>query len=628
MKPIGPPAYAPVLTRGTVEFGLNARLIDVANPDLTSLEKTDEKTTSKTKTQPPVHPVRTPVGIKPPRVLRDLNVLNPVLANSMVEFLSRVLPSRKCLLPLTPEESYATLKRPSQRAKYNLALHDDPCETDMAVNCFTKAEALTKFGAPRNISPLPAATMSNMSRYTLPLSKYVKTHNKWYAFGRPPIEIAQQVADGLSQASLVFLGDFSKMDGHVSNIGRILTDAMYRRAYGSSDDLEAVLRGKRNRKLRIIFRADNTSLTVDTSGNSRLSGEPGTSLDNTMENAFIAFHAYYCLLGDYSKSWEAMKRCSFGGDDSLMPDMKKRNYTLTASVLGHTVTGEELKRGDGRVNFLARYFSPAVWRGDPNSCSDILRQVSKFHTTQHAPETPASKLIQKCQSFYLTDANTPIIGPLCRKVLSIANTTSPLLRRGVKPARWWDQYDHAEQFPNQNTEDFMMELLSIQMPSFNLEGFYERLNECKTLEDIMEGYGCDYSIATKPANIVCDQIHDDTIRGSGCKVLGDGKKVDAKVKLALKNRSADKSEDAKDSVPRRAESTKGKRPHKPRAPNGRSRAKPGKRGGSAYKHPAAVAMRQRQTKPVESGDSRLARAKPRHGRRTKRVTFAVPPAKA
>jgi hypothetical protein len=553
MKPIGPPAYAARFNLGTVADGVVKRLCDVANPPLAPIEKLEGQEAKKPdgsqggSNHAPNH-LKGADNIEAPKNLQQLVTLHPSLANSIMHFANSVIPSPGSLSPLTPEEAYATLKRPTQRAKYAAALHDDPTETTKPVNCFPKAEAAGKFADIRNISPLPAATQSNMTRYTVPLSNYIKKHNEWYAFGRTPRELAEHIARKLSAADSVFLGDFSRMDGRVSNLGRLVTNAIYRRAYGTSGDLERVLEGKTGRKLRLLFRATNQRVEVDTSGNSRLSGEAGTSLDNTVENAFIAFHAYFCILKDRDLAWKALGNCCFGGDDSLMPNMKKRNYTITASILGHVVTGEELKRGASGVNFLSRFFGPTVWHGDSNSCSDIRRQLSKFHTTTRMPKSKEDKLIEKCQSFILTDANTPVLGQVCRKVLEIAKPVAPLLREGVKPARWWDQYEGRDQFPNNNTDNFMDALLTNQLPTFNVKGFTEWIESRTTLAEIMEGYGCEYDIAPKAPNVVCDQILDDTVVTSDCAAIGDGADLGSKLRLSLKNFHTGETKDVKEGV--------------------------------------------------------------------------------
>jgi hypothetical protein len=117
-------------------------------------------------------------------------------------------------------------------------------------------------------------------------------------------------------------------------------------------------------------------------------------------------------------------------------------------MLGLKLTLEIHQRGDAGVEFLSRVYSPDVWFGDNNSMSSLYRALSKFHTTHNLPDsvTPETKLIEKSMGYFLTDAQTPILGDFVSKVIQLAGG------RVVSPKfihRYWSQFSQSDQFPNE-----------------------------------------------------------------------------------------------------------------------------------------------------------------------------------
>jgi hypothetical protein len=301
------------------------------------------------------------------------------------------------------------------------------------------------------------------------------------------------------------------MDGRVSTVGRVVTEMIYRRGFQPGPELDAMLKGKTNRPLRCAIRGTEECISVDSSGTSRLSGEAGTSFDNTAEGAFMAFHSFYKMHGCYVKAAVALDSCLFGGDDSFMPGMVENNYKLSGRALGHVVTGETIWRGKPGVNFLSRFFSPQVWLGDDSSCSDILRQIRKFHTTATVGAKPRLKLLEKARSFALTDWHTPIIGDIVRQVHLIQGGFIALkYDESVKTERWWDRYPIQVQFPNREGT-WMQDIVTETMPEFNYGSFQHWIQGCTTLEQVMEGYGMEEEPRPKPADVVSSIIEDDTL---------------------------------------------------------------------------------------------------------------------
>jgi hypothetical protein len=183
----------------------------------------------------------------------------------------------------------------------------------------------------------------------------------------------------------------------------------------------------------------------------------------------------------------------FAGDDSLVSNLDLKAFEKAAGTMGQVATGSVLPRGAAGVNFLARYYSPEVWFGSPNSCSDIRRQVVKWHTTPSLPPTvtPVDKAIQKSVSYVLTDPETPVLGELCQGVLDLASATENAAfhckRNDLQAAqRWWDRYEAADQYPNWR-EDWMEDLLYEQVPDFDYARFRSFMDACTTVQDVLVG---------------------------------------------------------------------------------------------------------------------------------------------
>lgn len=190
----------------------------------------------------------------------------------------------------------------------------------------------------------------------------------------------------------------------------------------------------------------------------------------------------------HSEAVEEMDKYGFfGGDDSLVGGMTIEAYSKAAKYTGHVVTGEVVKRGDRGVNFLARYYHRDVWYGNPNSCTDIARAASKFMTAAHLPESlpPVCKLLEKCDSVMMTDANTPIIGEVARAATSLDAKRLRKTARSEGDASYWASFDANEQYPNDNSDGWMDDELAIQLPTFDYAAFKAAVDACTAPEQLL-----------------------------------------------------------------------------------------------------------------------------------------------
>jgi len=419
----------------------------------------------------------------------------------MDEFVSRVVPEdvQHTLEPKSVEDVFKQQNRPSQRSTLMRGDNMGPYARHDIIDTFQKREVYAKIADPRTISQVDPETKLAYSAFYMVVSLLLKSH-LWYTFGKTPKEMAERIALIATGADYVVMGDFSRMDATISNLGRRLTTAIMMRAFHPKfhEELQTLLQ-------RQVHRTCWTKFGVNyKSGTSRLSGSPETSGHNTLENAFIAFLALRMTKdedGEYLKADRAFsilnERMEFGGDDSIMfargVGITEATYNKAASMMGLTATSDTVYRDGIGVNFLARYFSPGVWRGCPDSVCDIRRQGTKVHTTTQMDADPVEVLDRKMLSNALTDWNTPIIGDLaqvwCRlRNIPIPNRALDPEMTRVKDISWWAaNYDRDVQFPNKPDGDqWMIDYLNIAFPGVDYTGFLQWLERLETVEDFMK----------------------------------------------------------------------------------------------------------------------------------------------
>jgi hypothetical protein len=391
------------------------------------------------------------------------------------------------LHPVDPQEVYDKQPRPMQQQILKAAeLEGDENIKDI-VKCFQKKESYGGIKDPRNITTIPGKDKMDHSCFIYALAEHLKKF-PWYAFGRSPLELAEHVANICESAEVgVFLGDLSRMDGHISNIGRYITRAlmmaMFHPIYHT--DIDRIAKTQVNRKGVTDF--DVTFFTLLT----RLSGSPETSTFNTIEGAFLAYLGYRGtkVNGKYlthSEAWEKLKECCFGGDDSIASDLTEKAYKKAAKMCGHVATGTFKERGSFGVNFLSRFFSREVWTGRTDSMIDLKRQLMKFHTASHLPNTvsPLAKLLEKSISFVINDPNTPILGPFCTLAVALIPKKTKVI--GGDTQYWAKNVDAKSCFPNSDDGSWMGEYVDEVLPMYDQLGFTNWLSTVKTPETLLE----------------------------------------------------------------------------------------------------------------------------------------------
>lgn len=374
------------------------------------------------------------------------------------------------------------------------------------LKCFIKAEAYADVKDPRNISTYNDADKLDMATYALALSAHMKQF-AWYGPGKKPREIADRVAEICMNSDFVNISDYHRMDGTISYTLRRVDRVVSMKAFANHG---AVL----NELLKT--NVDNKGYlphgTTFDQGPSHGSGCSATSLFQTLRAAFNAYLAFRHTVKEGGCTYTPREAfASLGihlGDDGLDGNLPVESHQWASRATGLILEAHVISRGDRGVNFLARYYSPAVWNGLPDSMCDVKRQLSKFHTTVRLPFgiTPEQKFVEKATSYVATDGETPVIGRLCKKLL-LLSSHSPRNIPGI--GSWWSKFDASDQFPNRNVDGWMDVEFGDLFPEFDRSLFNQWLDGSGTPEELLSPPLCAEPRAATPSKF--DVVVDDTV---------------------------------------------------------------------------------------------------------------------
>ncbi len=350
------------------------------------------------------------------------------------------------------------------------------------LKCFGKAEAYPDIKDPRNISMYNDGDKLDMACFALSLSEHCKQYD-WYGPGKTPIEIANRVSEICSGASFANISDYHRMDGTITYTLRQVERAICMKAFANH-------RTKLNELLKT--NVDNIGTlpngTTFEQGPSHGSGCSATSLFQTLRAAFTAYLAFRHTRRNNGRTYtpkEAFLALGIHlGDDGLDADLPVNSHNWAAERVGLVLEAHTVDRGDRGVNFLARYYSPNVWFGDNNSMCDVRRQLSKFHTTVRLPEnvSPEKKAVEKSMSYLATDANTPVLGEFCARVL-VLSKYRPRVPLGI--GSWWSKFDSSVQYPNTNVGGWMDVEFDCLLPKFDRHQFNVWLDTATTVAKLL-----------------------------------------------------------------------------------------------------------------------------------------------
>jgi hypothetical protein len=358
------------------------------------------------------------------------------------ELFAHMIPEEKVGtgFPVSADVVSERQKRPSQQTILKRVRNWLYYLTSTTVASFQKRECYAKYTHPRNISTIPGARKMEYSMFTYAMADLFHEYD-FYAFARTPKEIEQRVSRVLENARAAYSTDFSLMDG---SHGAWLSSkeeqfAMRYFAKEFHTRLTSLMKGNFNARGFTTYGVEYST------GDSRLSGSPDTSIANTLDNVIIAFITLREM--GYEPADAYSKLGVYGGDDGMTVDVKPSIYQAVAARLGMTLKCEAIQRNQP-VPFLGRYFG-GPWGGDMWSVCDVPRQLKKLHVTTADAHTPDwVVMMRKALGFSHTDPNTPIIGVWSNQVLSRCRALglAPRADELEHSDRFFERYDRKDQF--------------------------------------------------------------------------------------------------------------------------------------------------------------------------------------
>jgi len=412
------------------------------------------------------------------RVTRLASVPSPPLPaferRIMEEFILKIAQPGS-IIPVDEFEVSLRQGRPAQQRILAQAADQGPLGLVATVLAFLKKE-VGAYGDPRIISPVEAQLKMDFSQFTYALSDIVEKF-AWCGLGKTPRELAERMASICTSAKNgVDITDFSRYDGRQDDYCRdfeaFLIEVLSHPAY-----LERILDAHRrsfDRKANLSC-DDGDSIRYRTAF-SRLSGEPGTSIFNTILNAFIAYRTLRSLGFDADEAWEALG--IYLGDDGATADIPPDAYKRSALVYSQKLDAVFVPRGELGVEFLSRAYSPEVWDGDANSMCKPSRQLAKLHvcTAALSGESHQVKLAEKCRGLIASDANTPVLGSFAACVLSHYCSLPQKPALGLRGFFYTHELD--VRYPNSFGE-WMYDVFERDIPGFDHQLFEDWIYECR-----------------------------------------------------------------------------------------------------------------------------------------------------
>lgn len=354
-------------------------------------------------------------------VERFVNVRNPenVLPQKFNdithEFVNLCIPEdvAHTLSPIGPEEVRELQNLPSQRNKATRFWDRVYLDIDGAFTAdngsFQKNEGLQKIGAPRNIVPVNYPVSNRMSQYAIPLGDYIKTM-PWYAFGLSPYEVELKVHELAKNHHYVANTDYSKWDGSRGCHLKTLVTAIMQRAFPE----------EYHRDIELLNSAPIGSNITTSHGVAffimfqMLSGSSETSLGNTLDNAFIAYLVNRLSGMTRAEAWGNLG--VYGGDDGITPITADCGlFVTTAATLGVKLKIER-QSTDLPIKFLGRiYLQPKTSLAN---IADVKRQLQKLNESSLVNVSRAEVLLNKAQSYLVTDPCTPLLSTFTKNILA------------------------------------------------------------------------------------------------------------------------------------------------------------------------------------------------------------------
>lgn len=475
----------------------------------------------------------------------------------------------KCV-PYPVDEIDVRMNRPTQR---RITEDANFVRRQYTIVPFLKKEAYGKPQDPRNISPVGGANKRDYSCYIYAFVEMFLEGRPWYCPGKKPVDIAKRIADICVKSKVVKEVDARRMDGSkgvkIKSMERcVLAKAFKAEFVAEVTELHASMMAQKA--------VADFGVEYET-GSTELSGNPATTAMNTLGT----FASFYCALREAGYSKEeafalATDLSAIAGDDGTLGDGGRplsdehiasgyAMFDMTAEIISHT------RESGTHLAFISRIYSPQVWFGCPDSCCDIVRQITKIHLSSRLPVgvTPLDKLVEKMRGFAFCDANTPVIREFLAVLRDGGVLADPMVGSTAyrsKLQSWWAVAfpDKESQWPNANEQLWQDAYFESVLPDFNWKTFREALAMASSYKSVSRLLTLPLCVDPKIPVVAQPLILD------GVAHNADGKTKEMKDEKGLNVEVVEATAKTIEKVRRWEQRTKSKKDQRGQAPSGRT----------------------------------------------------------
>jgi len=368
------------------------------------------------------------------------------------EFITHLVPTaqRHSGVPMDLEQVFELQARPSQKSSAADAM-PWAYMYRLTVKAFQKAETYAKVCASRAISTVNADHRTRYSSYIYPLTSSLLKPQKWYAFSKDPLDVANSVMAMARGSTYIVPTDFSAWDAtHSEDLAKFEL-ALCLRFFSTEYHSEISQLVMEQYRASAVTRHG----VKYNSGWARLSGSSDTSAFNSVDNALVMYITNRESGMGADLAWNRLGL--FGGDDGLMADVDTVVLEKVVKRMGHKIKAKKVYRNTpDYVTFLGRHYLDP-WT-TASSMADIQRQVRKLHLTVSPVGVPLDvALYNRAVGILDTDVKTPILGSWAVWALTKLETKyrdgqlDSLLTASMDNLRadrsWWSKFASDRQFP-------------------------------------------------------------------------------------------------------------------------------------------------------------------------------------
>jgi hypothetical protein len=348
----------------------------------------------------------------------------PIYNRWAADFIRHLVPKPGIGTPWSIDQVIKAQNKPTQIGRNKRVMPWITEEDECFISAFMKHEAYGAVNSPRNISQCPTQHTLRLSAFTYPFKIDVMQDQPWFSPGKPPRKIAERLHEAAQRFEVMSEIDYSRFDGSISLWLRETVERAVmlrwchpdsRRELASMIDAESNARGKTRSGLP--YRSAFT----------RLSGSPGTTLWNSIVNAF-AIYAAARKAGLTHEGAIDMIIAAAGDDGGTA--LAKNCMEAAAKDLGLHLKCEEKRSGDC-FRYLGRVFL------DPSSTTasiqDPVRTLKKLHISFAPKDVPLDiALYNRAYGYGALDPHAPLVSTWCQRVMKDVENRRPQILQDIK----------------------------------------------------------------------------------------------------------------------------------------------------------------------------------------------------